>query len=240
MANGYMPRTDAGALQWMNAFVMGIAQQPAAFKVSLPELEELTGAVHAFAEALSLATGNSTRTSVTVLVKDETRRLAERVCRPIYARIKADVTIENGEKISIGVRPINPERTRISVPQETPVLSVIESSGTFQALRFSSTSGIGSAKPKGASALQLFRHLAEPERAGWSNEVVRVNQAEYLGTFTRNPIRISYLAEDDLKVATYFARWISRTGNVGPWSRALSVRVVSLTPLFRAAESLAA
>ena len=42
--------------------------------------------------------------------------------------------------------------------------------------------------------------------------------AKYYGTFTRNPIGVALDPEDRGKVATYFGRWVTAKGLVGPWS----------------------
>ena len=51
--------------------------------------------------------------------------------------------------------------------------------------------------------------------------------AGYLGGFTRTPVAVTFGAEDDGKVATYFARWAGRRGDTGAWSRPVSCRVAA-------------
>jgi len=51
--------------------------------------------------------------------------------------------------------------------------------------------------------------------------------AEFKGAFTKNPVAVGFVAGDDGKVATYFARWASRKGDVGPWSLPVSMRIAA-------------
>lgn len=69
----------------------------------------------------------------------------------------------------------------------------------------------------GATGLQLFRVLSSGDEgeSPWLN----------VGTFTRNRFEMIFTSEDDLKIATYKARWINRKGQTGPWGNAISQRV---------------
>ena len=53
------------------------------------------------------------------------------------------------------------------------------------------------------------------------------DEAEFYGTFTKNPIPVGFSGADDGKVATYFARWANRKGDTGPWSLAVSMRIAA-------------
>ena len=78
----------------------------------------------------------------------------------------------------------------------------------------------GSGKPFGAIGLQLVVHVNDgPGLRG------NPDNAKLVGTFTRNPITVSFSRDDDRKKATYWARWISRRGETGPWSYPTSMSV---------------
>ena len=231
MANGYMPRKDREALAWLANFAGLLVERPGVYKVSPAEAQGVRAAVDAFAAALGRATTPGTRTTVAVAGKDSARAGAELACRAIYLRIKMDLSIDDEEKAAIGVRPINPSRARVGPPGSAPELTMTTDLGHAHVLRYAAPGRDGSAKPTGVTGVQVFRRFAG-------------GHAEYAGTFTRNPVRVECTSADDLKTAAYTARWITRRGLVGPWSRAVTARVncpfaarpgVDLSPTARAA-----
>ena len=51
--------------------------------------------------------------------------------------------------------------------------------------------------------------------------------AEFRSFVTRQPFAVTYVAADNGKVATYFARWQTRTGLVGPWSSGVAFTIAA-------------
>jgi hypothetical protein len=218
MANGYMPRQDSGAMAWFGNFRNRLQQEPAVYKVSPGEVQAVSAAVDAFAEAYQLASAPLTRTKSAVNGKDVARIAAEQTCRPIYARIKADPTIADPDKLVAGIRPVNAARSRIGPPDSAPSICVADITSHSHILRYEQSGVVSGRKPPGAVALQVFRALGD-------SFDVDAADARYLGTFTRNPIEIRLDQSEDLKVACYVARWISRRGVPGPWGNVVRQRI---------------
>lgn len=51
--------------------------------------------------------------------------------------------------------------------------------------------------------------------------------AKLVGKFTRNPIGVDFASKDGGKVATYYARWVSRRGETGPWSAPVRMHIAA-------------
>jgi hypothetical protein len=135
--------------------------------------------------------------------------------------IKDNAGIADGDKINIGVRPVNPDRTPIECPQTAPLLNILGNTPGVQELRYADTTTPDSrAKPFGASELQLFLVKGTVENAPLAD-------ADFIGKFTRNPIEVEFEPEDDGKIATYYGRWASVRGEVGPWSLPVSMRIAA-------------
>lgn len=216
MANGYMPRADAAAVQFMCRFVDALRERPAVYRVSSDELAALEQAVGQFVQAFSVASNPVTRTKPAITTKDERRLSAELACRPIYLRIKVDPEISDADKIAAAIRPVNASRRRTAPPSEKPSIQLQSLTTSSHVLVW-----MGGAKPRGAVGLQLFRSLSQDD-----DETPVA--PEYLGTYSRNPIHISYHREDNRKLATYIARWIDRRGRTGPWSNRVQAVVTAM------------
>jgi len=221
MANGYMPRKDIDARAWLINFAQQLGERAGDYKATRVEVNDVRDAVDRFVNALQVVLAPETRTSLAVLRKDQARLAAELTCRPIYLRVKVDPTISDDDKFILGVRPINPHRSRIAAPQTPPELQLAAMAFSGHVLTFSDFDSSRRAKPFGATQLQLFRRFAD--QPGEAMQLV--------GCFTRWPVRIEYDTSDNGRTAVYQARWMTRRGEVGPWSRELSAPVVAISPV---------
>jgi len=205
----------------MQTFAAGITANPGVYQLSAADGLTIQTAVNAFAAAYDVAIAPATRTPVSVNIKDNARNSAEQVCRQYAALIKFNAGITDADKIAIGVRPVNTSREPINVPDSSPLLNVIGATPGAQTVRFADSNTPDSgAKPFGAAQLQLFVAITPAA-------VDDPAAAQFHGGFTRNPIGVGFDADDDGKVATYFARWASLKGEVGPWSLPVSMRIAA-------------
>lgn len=221
MTNSYIPAEDALALNWMQTFAAGLTAAPATYQLTATDAAAITGAVDDFAAAYAIAVNPALRTPVTIVVKDDTRRSADQICRQYAILIKQNAGISDGEKTAIGVRPINPTRDPIPVPTSSPLLNIVAATPGAQTLRYADTLTPDSAsKPFGASSLQLFVAIGDLPATG-------PDEARFVGAITRNPVGVPFDAPDDGKIATYYARWATRTGDTGPWSLPVNMRIAA-------------
>lgn len=221
MANGYMPRRDQDASAWMRVFADGLLADPARYGVSASDANQVDAAVGAFAEALARSADPDQRTAVAVAAKDQARARAEGMCKTFYMIIKHNLGITGADKIAIGVRPPNPFRSKVSCPQSSPMLKVIAATPGQHVLAYNDSATPQSGrKPFGAAFLEVRVALGE-------TPATSVAAASPAGAVTRTPFEIAYTHADDRKRATYFARWVSRRGETGPWSLPVSFTVAA-------------
>jgi hypothetical protein len=221
MAGSFIPAKDALALSWMQTFAEGLTALPGTYMVSAADALTVTSAVNGFAAAYALTVDPATRTKVTVAAKDDARVIAEQICRQFAALIKENAGISDPDKIAIGVPPVNNSRSPVNVPDTSPLLNIIGATPGAQTLRYADTNTPDTgAKPFGATQLQVFVAVG-------TTPTVDPTAADFYGAFTKNPIGVGFDAADDGKVATYFARWASRRGDVGPWSLPVSMRIAA-------------
>lgn len=221
MADSFIPAQDPQALIWMQSFANTLSANVGTYFISAADAATISSAVAAFAAALAISSEPSTRTPVTINDKDEARNAAEQVCRQFAILIKYNAGIGNGAKIAAGVRPVNPDREPIECPQSSPALNVVASTPGSQTLRYTDALTPDTrAKPFGATELQLFCVVGEEPATNPDN-------AKFMGKFTKNPVSVEFGAADNGKQATYFARWSSRKGEVGPWSLPVSMAIAA-------------
>jgi hypothetical protein len=222
MSSGYLPRGQSQALAWMKAFAGGLVAHWSRYMVSPSDAAAVQQAVDQYEQALATATSPKTRTQDVILAKDQARVSAEQICRLYYSLIKPNAGISDPDKIAIGVRPQNVARQRIHCPQTSPLIDVIAATPHSHTLRYrDSMTPESSAKPFGAMQLQLFLAIDDDRK------ITNVSEASIYGCFTRNPACVSFDHKDDGRMASYFGRWVSRRGDVGPWSLPKSFRIAA-------------
>ena len=221
MATPFIPAQDGLALTFMEDFAQGITNDPGLYQCTAADALAISAAVSAYGVAYQTATNPATRTPLAITAKDQNRASAEQIVRQFANIIRANAGISDEAKQAIGVRPINNSRNPINVPASSPMLGVVGATPGSHTLRYAdSTAPDRMAKPFGAAAIQIFRAIG-------TAPTTLESEAEFYGVFTKNPIGVAFPEGDDGKVATYFARWQSRRGDVGPWSLPISMRIAA-------------
>jgi hypothetical protein len=214
MSEPYIPSSDAGAEAWMEAFSEGIAANPALYGLSDADAIAISEAVQLFVDKFDVTKKAKGRNPVDIAAKDDARTAAEQICRQYAIVIKYNSGVSDPDKIDIGVRPVNPNRDPIHVPQSSPELSVIGSTPGSLTVHYKDPLTGKKRRPFGAANLQLFVAVAD-------GIVTDPNQAKFVGAFTKSPVGLLFQPEDNNKQATMFGRWASGKGEVGPWSEAV-------------------
>lgn len=221
MAKDYIPVRDAEAAEWFRVFAEGIAADPAKYGLTAADAAEVAPKVQAFRDALAVSSDPRTRTVCTVAEKNEARAAATLVCRGYAQRIKVSDSIPDPDKIEIGVRPLNRHRRPVRLTEAVPLLNVVLATPTQHLLRYRDSESGSAAKPTGAVALQLFVHVGDGPAP--ANQL----DARYCGTFTDNSVRVVHPSADGGKLATYYARWVSRRGEEGRFSLPASMHIAA-------------
>jgi hypothetical protein len=220
----YIPPKDADFATWLLNFSTLLTATPTDYGLEAADAVAVDAVNTTFQAAYTASQDPATRTAPTVAAKDVARASAEAVVRPYAVQISKNSAVTDANKSGIGVTIPSLVPTPIAAPTVAPVLAL--ESATIQAMRlgYKAAGASGKSKPFGAIGVEIFRSVGTVAATDPA-------QAKYNGTVTKSPFRQSFLAEDQGKVCTYFARFVTRSGpdgqaQVGPWSAALNVHVV--------------
>lgn len=224
MANPYIPPKDADFDAWLVNFSTLLTANPTNYGLVAGDATAVAAVTSAWTTAYPIATNPATRTSATIATKDAARASAEATVRPYAIRIRNNASVSDALKIGIGVTIPNTPPTPIPAPVVAPVVSLLSAISLEQTLEYKASGSTGKAKPFGAIGVEVWRSVG-------TVPAVDPLQTSYVGTVTKSPFRQSFLAGDQGKIVTYFARFVTRSGpggaaQVGPWSDPLSVVVM--------------
>jgi hypothetical protein len=215
----YVPDNQPVLRIWAANFAARIAAAPATYGLVAADATAITAAVNAFTTAFQTANEPSTRTKPAVAAKDAAMAFMLSVVRPYAINIRNNLAVSNEDKADLGLTIVDTGRTPVPAPVTQPILSVVGATPGVHTLRYADASTPARrAKPFGAVALQVYRLVAAAAGAD-------VNAAQLHAQVTRQPFTVAFEPADNGKVCTYWGRWVTRTGLVGPWSAPVSFGV---------------
>ena len=216
----YIPASDANFNNWLTNFSAVLSADPSAYGESSGSAAGMASLTAAWSLAYAAATNPETRTSPAVAAKDAARFNATQEAQQIAARIRANTSVSNAQRVDIGLPVPSATPTPVPAPTSAPALALRSATPGVQLLAYSDTAApTGKAKPYGVIGVEMWVS---------TGTVPATDPAacKYVGTFTKSPFRLAFGAGDAGKVMTAYARFVTRSGpagvaQTGPWSAQL-------------------
>lgn len=221
----YIPAKDAEFQAWLLNFSTLLTATPVVYGLLAGDAVIVAGLYTQWNAAYEVASSPGTRTAPTIAAKDAARAEATSKVRPYAQQIRLNAAVSNEDKLAIGVNLVNNTRPPIPAPSMAPALAFESATPFVQTLRYSNPEEPdGKAKPVGAIGVEIHRAVG-------TVAAVDPDQARYIGTVTKSPFRQTFVAGEVGKQATYFARYVTRSGpggvaSVGPWSAPLTMAII--------------
>lgn len=173
----------------------------------------ITNAYNTFHTAFLLTSNPATRTTTNVTAKDAAKAAMLVTLRAQYRIIKANPTVLDANKVSLGIVVNDPVPTPIPPPATFPLLSVAASASLQHTVGYSdSATPTLRRKPSGVTGMVMFRGVGVAA-------ALDPTQLDFLAVDSSTPIATAAFAAADVgKVASYAGRWTNAKGELGPWS----------------------
>jgi hypothetical protein len=221
MPSDYMPTTDAGVEDFGDNFSTLVNAMPGKYALTAAQGLVLADLVADYIAKRTIAVDPSTRTGPSVASKDAAKIALVDYLRLLAGIVQAAGTVSNEDKAALGLTIRSTTPSAILAPGTFALLDVVSAQPLAHNLRFSdSVTPDSRRKPNGAVALELRCEVS----------ATPLNAQEEIGfraLVTRNPAQVNFAAEDIGKQAYYCGRWVTATGQVGPWSSILSKTVTN-------------
>jgi hypothetical protein len=219
MTTPYIPQTDAGFAAWSANFDTLITATPTAYGLTAPQAAAYAALEAIWVPAFAAATNPSTRTPVTVAAKDTAKANSIALARELAQIVKADPDTTDEQLVELGITVDKFPPTPVPTPTTFPLLDFLRATPGQHHLQWrDSETPTVRRKPEGATAMELWQLIGTepaPTPAG----------SAFVSDYTKTPFVVDHLEADAGKIATYFGRWKTRTGLVGPWSVGVSFEI---------------
>lgn len=222
----YLPDSDTGKAQWMERFLTQIETDPERYGFHDARMFEYTQrTIREFITLARAVKNTGTRSKCQVTEKNEARSKAVAMCREHAMRLKVDPNLSHAEKELLGIcaDTARPEKAKLppsllNAEMGFPALNVLHGANGSHVISYLDGLTKSKAKPKGVSHLLLFGAIGEKPN-------MRPLYARLLGAYTKRPFEVMYPIDCGLegKYVTYYGRWLTTRGDVGQWSRGVSV-----------------
>ncbi len=142
--------------------------------------------------------------------KDEARAALTAAIRPLVRRLQASTAVSDAEKAALGIT-VAATPAPIGAPTTAPICTIECGARLQQTLRFvDETTPTRKAKPAGVMGVEIWNKVGTTPPTGESD-------LTFVGFDTASPYKLTFNAEDGGKTNYVWMRWVSPTGERGPW-----------------------
>lgn len=223
MANDYIPGPDGDFHAWQNNFVTYVNGHLADLGLIAGDVADVNTAQATWTTDYPAHTAAQTAARSARQSKDDARGGLEGAIRPLVRRLQASPDVDDGERAAMGITVPDKEASPLGGPPTSrPVVTVDTSQRLQHTIHFTDESSpTRKARPAGVMGAEIWVKVApagDPPPAD-------PDELTFLAVDTRTPYTTDFDGADAGKTAHYMLRWVSTTGEKGPWSETASATV---------------
>ena len=207
----YIPGPDASFQAWQSNFVTYANANLAALGLTAADMTPITAAQTPWVNGFTAHIAAVNAAKAAKQTKDEARAAYVAAIRPLVRRLQASAVVSDAEKASLGITvaqtpgPIGP-------PTTAPICTIECGNRLQQVLRFvDSATPTRKAKPAGALGVEIWNKVGTTPPTG-------ENDLRFVAVDTSAPYVMNFDSADGGKTNYVWMRWVSPTGERGPWS----------------------
>ena len=206
----YIPGPDASFQAWQSNFVTYANANLAALGLVAADMVPITTGQTAWATAFPAHVAAVNAAKGAKQTKDESRAADVAAIRPLVRRLQASSVVSDAEKASLGIT-VAQQPGPIGPPVTAPICSISCGARLQHTLSFvDETTPTRKAKPAGVLGVEIWNHVGIAPPAGEGD-------LRFVAVDTNAPFVLNFPSADGGKTAYYWLRWVSPTGERGPW-----------------------
>lgn len=206
----YLPGPDADYQAWVTNFVTYANANLAALGLVAADMTPVTTNQTLFNTNFAGHIAAKNAAQAAKQSKDESRSGLTAAIRPLVRRLQASSVVSDAEKASLGIT-VAQEPGPIGPPTTAPICSIQCGARLQHTLNFvDETTPTRKAKPAGVLGVEIWNHVGVAPPTG-------EEQLRFVAVDTNAPFVLNFPSADGGKTAYYWMRWVSPTGERGPW-----------------------
>ncbi|MBL0870350.1 MAG: hypothetical protein IBJ18_07235 [Phycisphaerales bacterium] len=206
----YIPGPDANFQAWQSNFVTYANANLAALGLTAADMAPVTAAQSTWATAFPAHVAAVAAAKAAKQTKDEARAAYVAVIRPLVRRLQAAPQVSDAERAALGIT-VRQEPSPIGAPTTSPICTIECGARLQQTLRFvDSATPTRKAKPQGAIGVEIWNKVGNAPPAGEAD-------LRFVAVDTNSPYVMNFDSTDGGKTNYVWMRWVSPTGERGPW-----------------------
>jgi hypothetical protein len=207
----YLPGPDADYQAWVSNFVTYANANLAALGLTAADLTPITTAQTAWNTGFAAHIAAKNAAQAAKQTKDENRAALTANLRPLVRRLQASAVVSDAEKAALGIT-VAQQPGPIGPPTTAPQVSLECGNRLQHTLRFvDSATPTRRAKPAGVLGVEIWNKVGTAPPASEA-------ELRFVAVDTSAPYVLNFPSTDGGKTAYYWLRWVSPTGERGPWS----------------------
>jgi hypothetical protein len=209
----YIPAKDADFTSFLANFSTLISANPPAFGLLTSDAANIAAQNAAWAAAYGPITSPATKTAQAVSAKDVAKITVTAQIRTYAQNIANNPGVSVDNKIALGLNPKTSTPSPITPPTTNPILALQGQAPLRATLyyRDSAASPSVKAKPYGVTSCQVYGMAS-------TTPITDRSLLPLVAQPTKAPFTLNFSDADVGKTFYCAARWIIRTGELGPWS----------------------
>lgn len=207
----YLPGPDADYQACVTNFVTYANANLAALGLVAGDMTPVTTAQTAWNTGFAAHIAAKAAAQAAKQTKDENRAALTGNLRPLVRRLQASAVVSDAEKASLGIT-VAQQPGPIGPPTTAPICNISCGARLQHTLSFvDETTPTRKAKPAGVLGVEIWNHVGIAPPAGEGD-------LRFVAVDTNAPYVLNFPSADGGKTAYYWLRWVSPTGERGPWS----------------------
>lgn len=207
----YIPGPDANFQAWQTNFVTYANANLAALGLTAADMTPITAAQSGWATAFPAHVTAVAAAKAAKQAKDEARAAYVGAIRPLVRKLQASTLVSDAERAALGIT-VRQEPTPNGPPTTAPIATIECGNRLQQSIRFvDSATPTRKAKPAGVLGAEIWHHVGTTPPASEAD-------LRFVAVDTNAPYVMNFSAADGGKNNYVWVRWISPSGERGPWS----------------------
>lgn len=224
MPSRYIPRPDGDFSAFSNHYYQAVKTWWDAQGLDTTDLKPLEEALAAWNARFPAHVAAQNAAEAARQSKDAARVSLEAEIRPVTNFVQTYFKTTDADRANIGIALRRLGGPPSPVPATRPLVYVDDKARLTHTLRFvDESTPTRRARPKGVLGAEVWVTLTEPNQP----PPVGVDPMRFVALATTAPSQTTFDATDAGKTAHYALRWLSTTGERGPWSEVCAATIAA-------------